>query len=85
MQRRRIHWEMLMKNKTQASPLSDKQPKATTHARGFAIVAPKKLARISSRGGTAAHAMGLAHEFTPTTAREAALKRWRKVKVPLSD
>ncbi|MDQ2187214.1 hypothetical protein RBI13_18705 [Alcaligenaceae bacterium A4P071] len=69
-----------MKNSKQASPSSDEQPKIATRSRGFAVVAPKKLARISSQGGTTAHAMGLAHEFTPTTAREAALKRWSKVK-----
>lgn len=69
-----------MNDEIQGCPPTQDERDAPSRARGFAIVAPKKLARISSKGGVTAHAMGLAHEFTSATAREAARKRWLKVK-----
>ena len=39
--------------------------------RGFAAMDPEKQKSIASLGGTAAHAQGRAHEFTPEEAREA--------------
>jgi general stress protein YciG len=42
--------------------------------RGFAAMTPEKQREISSKGGKAAHAMGVAHEFT----REKAIEAGRK-------
>lgn len=47
----------------------------TTKARrGFAAMSEDVRREISSMGGRAAHAAGLAHEFTSATAREAGRK-----------
>src|SRR5438874_7699508 len=42
--------------------------------RGFAAMDPAKQHEIASKGGTAAHGQGRAHEFTPEQAREAGRK-----------
>ncbi len=42
--------------------------------RGFAAMDPEKQREIASKGGTNAHEMGVAHEFTPEEAREAGKK-----------
>lgn len=39
--------------------------------RGFAGMAPDKQRAIAASGGRAAHAMGLAHEYTSETGRKA--------------
>ena len=39
--------------------------------RGFAAMSPERLKQITSKGGKAAHAVGLANKFTKETAREA--------------
>ncbi|WPH22490.1 KGG domain-containing protein [Variovorax paradoxus] len=42
--------------------------------RGFAGMDPERQKEIARQGGRAAHAMGLAHEFTPEEARHARAK-----------
>jgi general stress protein YciG len=42
--------------------------------RGFAAMDPRLVAEIASKGGTAAHAAGTAHEFTADEARAAGRK-----------
>jgi general stress protein YciG len=42
--------------------------------RGFAAMDPDKQREIARKGGKAAHAKGLAHEFTPEEARVAGAK-----------
>lgn len=39
--------------------------------RGFASMSPEKQREIASKGGKAAHAMGMAHEFDSEEARRA--------------
>ena len=41
---------------------------------GFATMDPNDVKRLASLGGKAAHAQGVAHEFTPEEAREAGRK-----------
>lgn len=43
-------------------------------ARGFAAMAPERRRDISRKGGIAAHSKGTAHQWNPTTAREAGRK-----------
>ncbi len=43
-------------------------------SRGFAVMDPAKQREIASKGGRAAHASGLAHEFDSSEAREAGRK-----------
>ena len=45
-----------------------------TAARGFASMDPAKQREIASRGGKAAHARGLAHEFSTDEAKTAGRK-----------
>jgi uncharacterized protein len=45
--------------------------------RGFAAMTPEERVRISRLGGTAAHAKGSAHQFTPEEARVAGSKGGR--------
>lgn len=47
----------------------------STKTRGFASLDPKRRKEIASMGGKAAHASGMAHEFTSGEARAAAKKR----------
>jgi general stress protein YciG len=42
--------------------------------RGFATMSAEERSRISRLGGMAAHAKGVAHEFTPEEARRAGRK-----------
>lgn len=42
--------------------------------RGFAVMDPKRVSEIASKGGKAAHAAGTAHEFSRDEAREAGRK-----------
>jgi general stress protein YciG len=44
---------------------------ATRSLRGFAAMSPERRKQITSKGGKAAHAVGLANKFTKETAREA--------------
>jgi len=43
----------------------------TTRTRGFASMDPARQRAIASKGGKAAHAKGVAHEWTREEAREA--------------
>ena len=43
-------------------------------ARGFAVMAAEQVRAIASKGGKAAHRMGLAHEYTSETASKAGRK-----------
>jgi general stress protein YciG len=45
----------------------------------FANMAEEKQFEIASKGGKAAHAMGVAHEFTPEEARIAGRKGGKKI------
>jgi general stress protein YciG len=45
--------------------------------RGFAGLDPERRREIARQGGRAAHAMGLAHEFTPEEARDARARSLR--------
>jgi general stress protein YciG len=49
-------------------------PSRAKGTRGFASMDLSKQREIASRGGTAAHAQGRAHEFTSEEAREAGRK-----------
>ena len=42
--------------------------------RGFAVMDPRKVSEIASKGGRAAHAAGTAHQFTSDEARDAGRK-----------
>jgi uncharacterized protein len=42
--------------------------------RGFAAISADRRREIASRGGTAAHAKGVAHQWTPAEARAAGRK-----------
>jgi general stress protein YciG len=50
-------------------PTSVEMP--VTPKRGFLAMSPERLKQITSQGGKAAHAAGLANKFTTETAREA--------------
>jgi general stress protein YciG len=43
-------------------------------ARGFAVMEPERRREISRKGGVAAHLKGTAHQWNPTTARDAGRK-----------
>lgn len=45
--------------------------------KGFAAMSPEKQREIASKGGTAAHQQGKAHQWTPSTAAEAGRKGGR--------
>ena len=47
------------------------KPMPAPGKRGFAAMSPERLKQITSKGGKAAHAVGLANKFTKETAREA--------------
>lgn len=65
-------------------PASEAQPAEQAQAteaarpakkrRGFAVMDPKRVSEIASKGGKAAHAAGTAHEFSRDEAREAGRK-----------
>jgi len=49
-------------------------PRPAKKRRGFAVMDPKRVSEIASKGGKAAHAAGTAHEFSREEAREAGRK-----------
>lgn len=55
-------------------PNRDQQKSGSTSNRGFASMDAKKQREIASKGGKAAHALGVAHEFSPEEARIAGRK-----------
>ena len=61
-------------------PSSEQEPQQTEAARpakkrrGFAVMDPKRVSEIASKGGKAAHAAGTAHEFSREEARESGRK-----------
>ena len=42
--------------------------------KGFALLSKEERRKLQSKGGKKAHAMGVAHQFTPEEAREAGRK-----------
>lgn len=61
----------------EATPSSNEPAAATPtpkKRRGFAVMDPKRVSEIASKGGKAAHAAGTAHEFSRDEAREAGRK-----------
>lgn len=46
---------------------------------GFAALMPEERQAIARKGGRTAHALGIAHEYTPETARAAGRKGGAKV------
>ena len=63
---------------TENKPAESQSESAPTPApkkrRGFAVMDPKRVSEIASKGGKAAHAAGTAHEFSRDEAREAGRK-----------
>ncbi len=55
-------------------PTVESQTPAPKKRRGFAVMDPKRVSEIASKGGKAAHAAGTAHEFSREEAREAGRK-----------
>jgi len=69
-----LHPETENQNKP-AEPESAPAPTPTPKKRrGFAVMDPKRVSEIASKGGKAAHAAGTAHEFSREEAREAGRK-----------
>jgi hypothetical protein len=73
--------EQEQKTGDEQQPSSSAEPQQTTEAarpakkrRGFAVMDPKRVSEIASKGGKAAHAAGTAHEFSREEAREAGRK-----------
>ena len=64
--------------KTEGEPSPSSEPTPASPApkkrRGFAVMDPKRVSEIASKGGKAAHAAGTAHEFSRDEAREAGRK-----------
>ncbi len=54
-----------------ANPITPQKPR---RPRGFAAMDRSKVSEIASKGGTAAHAAGTAHQFTSDEARQAGKK-----------
>ncbi len=63
-----------MSKKTDADAPASEEVPVRKSRRGFAGMDPAKLAAVSSKGGTAAHEKGTAHEFTSEEAQEAGRK-----------
>lgn len=57
---------------------------AATRLRGFALMTPEQRQRNASRAGRRAHALGVAHRFTPEEAATAARKRTGRRRKPFS-
>ena len=53
---------------------SDSAEQPRRRGRGFASMDPARVSEIASMGGKAAHAQGVAHEWTPDEARRAGRK-----------
>jgi uncharacterized protein len=61
--------------KPETKPETSEAPSpAPKKRRGFAVMDPKRVSEIASKGGKAAHAAGTAHEFSRDEAREAGRK-----------
>ncbi|WP_276132246.1 KGG domain-containing protein [Polluticoccus soli] len=58
----------------QSNRENDKRSTGRTSNRGFASMDPKQQREIASKGGQAAHALGVAHEWTSEEARAAGRK-----------
>jgi uncharacterized protein len=54
-----------------AAPLPEDAVDVLPRKRGFAALTPEQLREISSMGGRAAHAAGVAHEFTSEEGKRA--------------
>ena len=54
--------------------MNDEDTVTTKHLRGFALLDRTRLRQIASRGGKAAHAKGVAHQWTSEQARIAGRK-----------
>ena len=63
--------ETKVEEKAEPAPTATPAPKKR---RGFAVMDPKRVSEIASKGGKAAHAAGTAHEFSREEAREAGRK-----------
>jgi len=59
---------------TSEQPQQTEAPRPAKKRRGFAVMDPKRVSEIASKGGKAAHAAGTAHEFSREEAREAGRK-----------
>jgi len=57
-----------------SSESSETPARPAKKRRGFAVMDPKRVSEIASKGGKAAHAAGTAHEFSREEAREAGRK-----------
>ena len=57
-----------------AEPQTTEAARPAKKRRGFAVMDPKRVSEIASKGGKAAHAAGTAHEFSREEAREAGRK-----------
>jgi general stress protein YciG len=53
---------------------TDEEPGRKRKPRGFAVMDPKLVRQLASRGGRAAHAAGVARKFTSEEARNAGRK-----------
>jgi general stress protein YciG len=53
---------------------TDEEPAPKRKPRGFAVMDPKLVSELASRGGRAAHAAGVARKFTSEEARNAGRK-----------
>jgi general stress protein YciG len=59
---------------SEEQPAAEAAPRPAKKRRGFAVMDPKRVSEIASKGGKAAHAAGTAHEFSREEAREAGRK-----------
>lgn len=64
---------MATKKKAADAVNEDGTPRAKQR-RGFAVMDPAKVREIAAKGGTAAHAAGMAHTFTSEEASRAGRK-----------
>ncbi len=60
--------------KSSSEQSSETPARPAKKRRGFAVMDPKRVSEIASKGGKAAHAAGTAHEFSREEAREAGRK-----------
>lgn len=64
----------LFEDAPEALPSTRPAPPVARRRRGFAAMDPAKVREIARKGGIAAHAQGVAHEFTSDEARVAGRK-----------
>ena len=62
------------RKKTRRPSATETPARPAKKRRGFAVMDPKRVSEIASKGGKAAHAAGTAHEFSRDEAREAGRK-----------